>query len=68
VSRLTLAINVLVVGLMNWKLFFTLVVAAVASFLVIRWLQKVMDKTSVLLPKPAREIGFAAVMKQTSTC
>jgi len=48
---------------MNWKLFFTLVGAAIVSYLIIRWLR--MLETPVLaFQNKRREMGFAAIAKQ----
>ena len=48
---------------MHWKLFFTLVAAAVCSFLLIRWLAKTLNAASIIVPQKRREMGFAAIMK-----
>jgi hypothetical protein len=51
---------------MNWKLFLTLVGAAVASFLIIHWLLRRERKTAATIPvnQGLGEIGFAAIARQ----
>jgi hypothetical protein len=49
---------------MNWKFFLFLVGVIVCSYVIIRWLGKAMDKASVILPYPRREIGFKAMMER----
>ena len=48
---------------MNWKLFFTLVGAAVVSYLIIRWLRK-LEMPAFSQQGTRHEIGFAAIAKQ----
>ncbi len=48
---------------MHWKLFATIVAAAVVAYLIIRWLRSCLDVPQLALATPKREIGFAAMMK-----
>ena len=52
---------------MHWKLFATIVAAAVASYLIIRWLRSCLDTPLLAVAAPKREIGFAAMMKNPSS-
>jgi hypothetical protein len=51
---------------MHWKLFATIVAAAVVAYLIIRWLRSCLDAPQFAIATPKREIGFAAVMKSPS--
>ncbi len=51
---------------MHWKLFATIVAAAVVAYLIIRWLRSCLDAPRLSISTPRREIGFAAMMKSTS--
>ena len=51
---------------MHWKLFATIVAAAVVAYLIIRWLRFCMGASQLSFPGPEREIGFAAIMKEAS--
>ena len=52
---------------MNEKLFLTIVAALVCAYVVIRLLQKIIDRPIDLVKSNAhREIRFAAIMKSTA--
>jgi hypothetical protein len=50
---------------MHGKLFLTLVGAAVCSYVIIRFIENEMNSPTVTILSEKREMGFAAIMKQT---
>ena len=49
---------------MHWKLFFTIVAAAVVAYVIIRWLQTCRDVANSVICRPKDKIGFGAIVKE----